>query len=231
MDIKQYKTKIELHAHTSPASGCADFLPREVVRRYADVGVDGLAITNHILPEFFCYNKKAAKLWLEDYYAAAEAGERYGVKVYLGAEVRFCENYNDYLIYGIDEDWVRRITEYLPLGLQAYMREFGGGDSLVIQAHPFRNGMSQEPCADGTEAYNMHPHQNSRNGLAAAYAKKHNHIVTAGSDFHFEGAQGLGLVLAKSLPADGLELAKLLRSRDYLFLLDGKIIEPYGGDK
>ena len=35
MNIKDYKYKIETHAHTSPMSPCADFTPEEVIKKYA----------------------------------------------------------------------------------------------------------------------------------------------------------------------------------------------------
>jgi len=225
MTKNQYKYKIELHAHTHPASGCADFKPREVVRLYADAGVDGLTITNHLVPDLFWSKKDAVKYFLNDFYDAYYEGKRQNIRVYLGAEIRFEENYNDYLVYGIDEDYLNRVTRYLPLGIERYLHDFRSDESIIIQAHPFRAGMSRVPQTDGAEAYNMHPYHNNRNEIAFAYAKEHNHIIIAGSDFHHKGSQALGLTLSKTLPADSFELAKLLKSRDYIFLLGGEVYE------
>ena len=55
MDLKQlkaqlseeYRYRIELHAHTNPASGCSDVTPQEMVEIYHTLGYDGIVITNH----------------------------------------------------------------------------------------------------------------------------------------------------------------------------------------
>ena len=45
--LKQYKYRIELHAHTSPASGCSEITPKEMVDTYKSLGYDAVTITNH----------------------------------------------------------------------------------------------------------------------------------------------------------------------------------------
>ncbi|GHV02552.1 hypothetical protein FACS1894211_14160 [Clostridia bacterium] len=221
-----YKYKIELHAHTSPVSECADIPPRGVVRRYADAGVHGLTITNHLWPGLLPRARDAAEFYMDDFQTAREEGRRLGVRMYLGAELRFEENANDYLVYGIDGDWVRRVIDYFSLGIERYLRDFRNDQSLIIQAHPFRNGMIPVPGTDGAEIFNMHPNHNSRNGIASVYANAHNLIPAAGTDFHHAGHEALGLTLSKSLPVDSFGLADLLRSRDYLFLLGGRVMIP-----
>ena len=223
---EQYQYKIELHAHTSPVSQCADLPPREAVRRYADAGVNGLAITNHFTPGLLYRTKDAVAFYLDDFHAAQEEGRRLNVRVYLGAEICFEENYNDYLVYGIDGDWLKRAAEYLPLGIKRFLRDFKGSQAVIIQAHPYRDGMKRVPDTDGSEVFNMHPNHESINGLALAYGKKHNHIITAGSDFHHDGHQARGLVLTKTLPEDSFGLASLLKARDFLFMLEGRVVTP-----
>ena len=80
-----YSYRIELHAHTNPASGCSEISPDELVRRYAAIGAQGVVITNHALP----HHKNTPKdLWvkgyLQDYADACAEGEKLGIKVYLG---------------------------------------------------------------------------------------------------------------------------------------------------
>jgi predicted metal-dependent phosphoesterase TrpH len=226
LDTTLYPYKLELHAHTSPVSECADLPPREVIRRYADAGVHGLALTNHLWPGLLPRAANAAEFYLRDYYSALNEGERLGVRVYLGAELRFEENANDYLVYGIDVEWISRAISYFPLGIDRYLRDFRNDDSIIIQAHPFRFGMTPIPGTDGAEVFNMHPNHNSRNAVASLYAFKHNLIPTTGTDYHHAGHEALGLTLSKSLPADTRELAALLRSRDYLFQLGNRIMIP-----
>ena len=99
MNISEYKYKIETHAHTSPASPCARVKPEEVIKRYAEIGFSAIAITNHFCKHSFIVDEyEAAKnAVLEDFYAARNAGEKYGITVILGMEMRFPENSNDYL--------------------------------------------------------------------------------------------------------------------------------------
>jgi len=227
MNKDLYKYKIELHAHTYPVSGCSEFSPYETIKQYSESGVDGIVITNHFKRDLFA-RKDAVKFYLDDYYAAVKEGKRRNIRVYLGVEIQFDENPNDYLVYGIDEEWLERAVKYFPLGVKPFLRDFRGGDTVIIQAHPFRVGfgMTREPSTDGTEVYNMHPHHDSNNDLAYTYAKKHNHIIIAGSDFHHAGSQAGGLILTKTLPADSFELAKILKSRDYLLLVKNQVIIP-----
>ena len=71
--LAEYRYKIELHAHTSPVSGCSHIPPAEIVRRLADKGYHAVAITNH-----FCYDNQFMKaddpvsVYLADYYAAKD---------------------------------------------------------------------------------------------------------------------------------------------------------------
>jgi len=224
MDINEYKYKLELHAHTSPVSGCAQVSPRETVRLYADAGISGLAITNHVWSGLLLHGKDAVKFFLNDFYEARGEGVRAGVKVYLGAEIQFSENNNHFLVYGTDEDGIARAVEYIPLGLARYLREAKTAKNVAIQAHPYRDWNEPVPGVDGAEIFNTHPNHNARNALACRYAHEHNLISTAGSDFHHAGPEALGLLLAKTLPADTFELAELLRSRDYLLSVGGRIV-------
>ena len=45
--LAQYRYKIELHAHTSPGSGCSELPPREFLSRLRTQGYHAVVITNH----------------------------------------------------------------------------------------------------------------------------------------------------------------------------------------
>ena len=51
-------------------------------------------------------------------------------------------------------------------------------------------------------------------------------IKTAGSDFHHKGKghEGVSALRTKTLPKDSFELAKILKSGDYLFEIGGDSI-------
>ena len=49
-----YKYRIELHAHTSPASGCSQVTPKDMAYTYKSLGYDAVTVTNHfILSDIF----------------------------------------------------------------------------------------------------------------------------------------------------------------------------------
>ncbi len=216
--IRQYPYRIELHAHTAPVSGCSEVSPTEMVEMYAALGFEAVAVTNHLQ---YRYDKETKEAYIERYMAAYEeakaAGEACGVRVYLGAEIRFTENNNDYLVFGIDRQQLLDMYDYLPRGLEYFRRHYPMPNVVFIQAHPMRDGnVRVDPALlDGVEVFNMHPNHNSRVGLASLFAQeKENMIVTAGSDFHHPNREheGQGVIRAASLPEDTVALAELLKS-------------------
>lgn len=231
MNIKDYKYKIETHAHTNPMSPCADLPPEEVIKKYAAIGFSAVAITNHFCEYSFMGDSKQNVLtrFLGDFYKANNAAEKHGIKAILGMEIRFPENSNDYLVYGLEEDDISRLYELAKTDYVTFYKEYKNDKNLILQAHPFRNGMVlQDPnYLDGIETFNVHPVHNGRIALATKYAKEHPHLVTTcGTDFHHNGHEGFGGILAKTVPQDTFELASLLKSRDYLFNVSGSIVIP-----
>lgn len=231
MNTNEYKYKIEPHAHTSPMSPCADFTPEEVVKRYADIGFSAVAVTNHFCDYSFCGDskEKVVKRFLEDFYNTQNAAEKYGIKAYLGMEIRFPENHNDYLLYGFHSDEISTLYELTKTDYITFYKTFKNEKNVILQAHPFRNGMElQNPeYLDGIETFNMHPNHNGRIGIAVQYAKAHPHLITTcGTDFHHESHQGMGGIISKILPDDSLGFAALLKSRDYLFNVSGSVVIP-----
>lgn len=228
---EQYKFKIDLHTHTNPASPCSDISPKRLTKAYKELGFDGFVLTNHFI-DFLLKSdnpKQVSKTYLKDYYETKEAGEKLGLKVYLGMEVRFPENCNDYLVYGISESDIKEIFSYIHGDYISFYKSFKNDKNVILQAHPFRNNMVlQNPdYLDGIETFNVHPNHNSRVAVATNYAAKHsNFIKTCGTDFHHEGHQGLGATLIKELPEDSFGIAEILKSGDYLFNVAGSIIIP-----
>lgn len=231
---KIYRYRTELHAHTSHVSTCADFAPGDVVEKYAEIGYDAIAITNHFSYPYRTerFEKEPTadefvKWYMSDYYKAYEVGVKLGITVILGAEIRFAENENDYLIYGINEDILKEAYERLPYGIADFKSAEKLKDVLVIQAHRFRDRMeyADPSYIDGIETFNMHNGHNSRTGMAVKFAKENNFkIVTAGSDFHHDGGEGMAALCTKTLPRDSYELADVLRGCDYVFEIGGKSI-------
>lgn len=230
MNISDYKFKTELHAHTNPASPCSDFTPEDVIQRYRDIGYDSIVISNHFYPgmRFLGEKKKCIEAYLRDYEESLAAGRKYGINVIFGCELRFTENINDYLIYGIDPEFADFAYDSMPKGLEEFSKNFRSEEHLIIQAHPYRDGMTEMPSGliDGVEAFNLHPGHNSRVALAARYAQKNNLIVTCGSDFHHEVHQGTAAFLTKTEVKSSRDIVDAIRNGAYLLEVGGYKLLP-----
>lgn len=218
----EYKYRIELHAHTFPASGCSQISPKEMVNTYKSLGFDAIVITNHFI---FEHDNREKTQYIEDFIKnfeeTKEYGEKEGLKVYLGAEIRFTENHNDYLVYGIERKMLYEIYDLLPFGIENFRKQYKMPNSVFIQAHPHRSGIKvvDADLLDGIEAFNMHPGHNASSGLTSLYAKENGlTLITAGSDFHHPNKQHEGLAALRTniLPNDSFSLAKILKEQDYL---------------
>lgn len=230
MNLADYKYKTELHLHTSPASTCSEIPPETAVQFYADLEYNTIVVTNHFDPNIrFLENKpKCIETYLADYREALKYGKEHGLNVILGCEIRFTENANDYLLFGIDESTLELIYDSLELGIEAFSKAFRSENTLLVQAHPFRNNMTQIPpeYLDGIEAFNIHPNHNSRVALANRYARERNLIRTVGTDFHHLGHEGLSALLTKAEVKTSADIVEVLRSGDYLFEIGGSIVIP-----
>lgn len=219
-----YKYRIELHAHTSPVSPCAECLPEEVVEAYHRKGYDAIVITNHY-GKFRMKDesrKEAVDRYLDDYNRAKAKGDECGINVILGVEYRFDGSNNDFLIYGADREVVEILYDYKDLAIHEFKKEVSLPKSVMVQAHPFRDG--NDPCdpsfIDGIETFNMHPWHNARVSFSIRHAYDNNlGIMIPGSDYHHktEGYEGVAALRTKVLPKDSFELAEILRSGDYVF--------------
>lgn len=217
----RYKFRMELHAHSRPISPCSEVLPEELVKIYHDKNFDGVVLTNHFIYELMQHTSKNKAIddYIKSFEQAKEAGEKYGIKVFFGAEIRFTENVNDYLIYGVNRDILSVCYDYLTKGVEVFRKEVKLQNSLFIQAHPFRNGCTacDPELLDGVESFNMHPGHNSRVGLAVRYSGENKLCITAGSDFHHvnQGHEAVSALRTSIIPSDSFELATLLKNGDY----------------
>lgn len=217
--------KIDLHVHTSEISACGMVSGEETVRLYAKAGYDAIVVTNH----YARYNKyrfdQAGLDFMEQYkkaYALAKAaGEKYGVLVLNGYELRFNENENDYLIYGMDDETAAdcdRIFAMRPREFSAFAKERG---ILFYQAHPFRNSMTivRPDYLFGIEVRNGNPRHDSRNDIAAAWANRYGHLHRiGGSDCHqIEDVGVSGIVTEKEVKTMA-DLVEVLKNDAYRIL-------------
>lgn len=183
--------RYETHLHTSETSPCGRVPAVDAVRIYKRAGYTGIVVTDHYFRDFFedqHFKSWAAKIarYLEGYHNALEEGARLGLDVHLGMEIRFDENANDYLVYGFDEDFLRRNKKLYRLGLESFRKLTAGSGIVIVQAHPFRPHMipADPSLLDGIEVYNGNPRHDSSNHLALEYAQQNGLKMLSGSDFH-----------------------------------------------
>ena len=227
----QYKT--ELHAHTRESSSCADFYAQEVAEQYIAAGYTTVFVTNH----YNDYNLElGGDTWdaqishhLEGYRAMkAYAGDR--LCVLLGCELRFVGSANDYLVFGMDEEFLLNHPELHKMNLKSFCALAHLHGFLIIQAHPFRNGMTvmNPDLLDGYEIYNGHPGHHSRNQIANAWATQFGKIRTSGTDFHHPTQSPCGGILTSAPIRTQEELLDTLKSGDYTLLCSGAAAERDG---
>lgn len=233
--LRQYPYRLELHAHTSPASPCGDIEPEQVIRIFHESGYDGIAITNHFFTGIFedhfqAPDKKTAlSRYLDDFHRAKATGEELGIRVYLGAELRWDHlSANDYLLYGIDEDMLADVFDYMKADPETFVRDCKSEKSFFVQAHPFRAGLTRlsPELLDGVEVFNMHPGHNSVIAKAERFADENGKIKTMGTDYHHKGHHNLCATRACILPEDSFALAALLKENNYIMQLGSSLILP-----
>lgn len=211
----------ELHCHTSEVSPCGKIPAAEVVRLLKEKGYSGVVITDHLTPKGFDGKpinnwEKFVDRFLLGYRSAKEAADE-DFDVILGAEIRFPENNNDYLLYGLTEEFLYSNPYINRLSLQEFRSLAFNNKILIIQAHPFRNNMVfvDQLLLDGYEIHNGNMRHNSRNSLAFMVSQQSNMIITSGSDLHQLEDLAQGGIGADERIRTAADLAKLLPTHNY----------------
>lgn len=201
--------KYETHFHTQETSPCARVPAKKAVRLYKEAGYTGIVVTDHYYRLFFnmhpfCSKDRKIDLFLKGYNLAMEEGQKLGLDIFHGMEIRFREDPNDYLVYGINEKFLREHKKLHNLTLQQFRELTSGLGIAIVQAHPFRPGLTPAPPSllDGIEVFNGNPRHDSSNHLALKYAEENGLIGISGSDFHRpqDVARG-GIVTKEKIPA------------------------------
>lgn len=217
--------KIELHMHTKYTSPCGHMDEKELVTGYLNAGYQAVVVTDHYNRDAFRHLGMNTKEegdflagFLTGYCHVKAEGERRGLKVYRGAEVRFDGSMNDYLVFGYSDALLADPERVFTMGLEKFVKLVREDGALLVQAHPFREycTVADHRFLDGVETRNMHPYHRSHNELAQEYADRWPALIrTSGSDCHEPSHLGRGGILTKALPEDERALAALLRSGDY----------------
>ena len=199
--------RIDTHVHTAEVSPCGKIPAEEVVKLYIEQNYDAIIITDHYHDEYFDSldtDKWEEKVdsYLSGYRTAVKYGKEAGLNILLGIELRFAGHPNDFLVYGLDEDFLYNNPELYKLTPEEFTELRKGTGIVMFQAHPFRKKMEVEKneYLDGIEVINGNPRHDSDNNTAYRHALKNNLRMLSGSDFHqyTDIARG-GLVLTEKI--------------------------------
>lgn len=188
------KYKTELHLHTDEVSNCGTVSAFDSAELYAAADYHTVLVTDHMSKftfggkKFTCEGsswKEKCDFYMRGYHTMLEAAAG-RFNVLFGMELRSNTDDNDYLIYGMTEEFMRSCPDIMDMPLKELVSALHEEGMLFFQAHPFRNGMRiKDPeLLDGIEVYNGHPEQESRNDIAELWADKFNLLRSSGSDFH-----------------------------------------------
>ena len=172
---KQYKT--ELHCHTAEASFCADEKGADTIEKFIAHGYDTVVITNHL--QHYRVGENAEFATYEDYVDfvydsvdLARDAARGRINVIAAFELNHISSRNDYLVFGLTREMTKayNVTVGDLSDSFNYIRSCGG---IVIQAHPFRHGMTviNARKLDGYEVYNTHNSTTVMDDAALTWAK------------------------------------------------------------
>ncbi len=218
--------KYELHAHTSECDREAHLSARELVHLYKNAGYDGIVITDHYIELFYTnwfpdevegltHDQQVAR-WLRGFRVAREEGRKIGFVVLPGAEVRFNGYPNDYLIYGLQEEFFYTVPRLNELRNVNDLLELLPPDVCVVQAHPFRDGMvvANPKGLFGVEVYNGGT-EKFRNEIARQFAGHYKLAMTSGSDIHSMERLAKGGIATKVRIETPEDLISVLRNGEY----------------
>lgn len=213
----------ETHCHTDESSNCGKIPAAELVELFIENGYDGIVITDHFLLSgsepisLEEYRSRATKLRLG--YEAALKAAKGRIAILRGVEIRLMENDNDYLIYGVTDEFIDNNPDMRKMDI-AQLSELTHRLGLpLIQAHPFRNRIVvvNPTLLDGVEAYNGNLRHDSRNDITAKWAEKFSLIKTSGSDFHeYEDLARGGVYFDREIATNDDFVSALLSNRHTL---------------
>ena len=131
--------------------------------------------------------------------------------------MRLDELDNDYLLFGIDEAFLRAHPDLMHMEFAQMADCVHEAGLLLVQAHPFREDMTVVDWTklDGVEVFNGNPNHESNNPIADAWADRHGLLKTSGNDYHERFGDKLGGIRTTEPIRDNAHLLRLLKNKEY----------------
>ncbi len=217
----------ELHTHTRENDIVVTQDAPDIVAAYKEAGYDGMVITNHFFSlslEWYkdvldgASHREIIDYYLRGYRAAKKKGDEIGINILMGIELRFDGTINDYLVYGIDEDFLYDSPLLNTMKLDSFLKILPS-DALVYQAHPFRNDMTVTDPSKlyGVEVWNGGTAKD-RNEFADLWADRYDLKKISGSDYHCPNHLAKGGVVFENEVITTEQLVKELREERYTLI-------------
>jgi len=212
--------KYELHCHTEMVSQCGRVAPAEIVKLYREAGYAGIVVTEHYSPLTFGLRSYYKPQQLVDFYLSSyyemKKYETEDFSVIFGMELRHYATGADYLIYGIEPEWLKQQGNLMLLWEKQVYRKMHAQGYLVFQAHPFRPYILRcnPDYIDGIEVFNGKCDAKT-NFKALQWALKTGKLMSSGSDFHTPAHLARGGIITKEPIKNGQDLVRILKSGNY----------------
>ena len=214
----------EMHSHSKEVSVCSPNTAKQIIDAYRNTEYSGIVLTNHMNPWTFLNRGLENLSWEEKVthflsgFSEMKKQSNGDLTILLGMEIRFYNHPNDYLVYGVTEDFLYNNGDLMALKPKTFSKLAHENNLLFLQAHPFRRDMQIEDwkILDGYEVFNGNPNHFSSNEIAESWAKFHNKsIIVSGSDVHESRYAGIGGVYFKNPIKTNEDLVAELRSGNY----------------
>lgn len=186
----------ETHMHTAEVSACASVTGAEQARIYKVLGYEGVIVTDHFYHgNTLVRRNQDWKSWVKEFVRGYEntkkEGDKIGLSVFFGWEESF--QGNDFLIYGLDEEWLLDRPEIIKWDVEEYHRQIKAAGGFFVHAHPFREADYIAKIrlfpndSDAVEVINSSHSKLKFDKRASKYASNNKMPITAGSDSHNYG--------------------------------------------
>lgn len=208
----------EMHCHTGCTSRCGRVEPEEIVKLYKEKGYSGIVVTDHYSPLTFIPNwcpQKQIDFYLEGYRRMkAAAGDDF--TVLLGMELRHYGTGNDYLVYGVTEEFLYNAGNLMMCGVKKMRKFCDENGFLLYQAHPFRPYITRVGLKylDGIEIFNGKCSE-KENNRAAEWAQKNKKLTVSGSDFHTVKNLARGGIITEKMINSNDDLVQILKNEEF----------------
>ncbi|MBR1586463.1 MAG: PHP domain-containing protein [Clostridia bacterium] len=218
----------EIHCHTNETSRCGKCPAADMVKAYHQKGFAGVVITDHFVngysyaafPDTWPEKMDA---FLKGYYAAKEAGDRLGIKVYFGFEyTNDGNNGEDYLVLGLKpENLYHDLVDCDQWTIEQLVDRVHALNGIVVRAHPYRvddyiaqAGIERPGLnIDAVEVFNGGNKKEIYNIRALEMALREGKPMVAGSDTHHVDTTASNYIFFEEDPADYAAFCQAIKDR------------------